>query len=351
VTSLAAHQDELHAASATLDLQEAAGLYALHGWPVLPLCPGTCPGHPQHFRCEHPGKMARIREWQHKASTDPYTVARWWDRWPDSNIGVVTGRRSGVMALDIDPRHDGMTTVGYVMLDADPGTVRAEDLPDQAPRPLPMTAAVVTGTDGYHVYMRWAEGITNSNKGLRRYARDPRQPGVDVRGEVGYLVAPPSIHASGQTYRWLRSATGSAPEIPPAPGWLVDLLLERDPAPEPPRRPAGPPAPRPRAPHAGSTRSLRYVEAALVGILDDLAGVGPGDRNNAVNYAAWRVGWLVRRNPALDFDEGAIVYRIAQAAAGLPSDAQHPPLDPRSVQASITSGLDAGKAGKGRPSR
>jgi hypothetical protein len=111
------------------------------------------------------------------ATTDPGVIRGWWARWPNANIGIATGKKSGIFIMDIDPRHGGPASLGEHA--ADPGT----DL------------IVLTGGGGQHFY----------------YAYDPKHPmesaigvlpGIDVRGDKGYVVAPPSNHRSGGYYRW-----------------------------------------------------------------------------------------------------------------------------------------------------
>ncbi len=96
------------------------------------------------------------------------------ENWPDeSNVGIVTGGVSGILVVDFDPKNGG---------DADAWL-----------REYPTPCVVDTGSGGVHAYYRYADGVGNC-AGLL--------PGVDVRGEGGYVVAPPSVHPSGGTYRW-----------------------------------------------------------------------------------------------------------------------------------------------------
>src|SRR2546428_9115579 len=58
-------------------------------------------------RCDRPGKHPRILAWQHNATTDDATIRRWWPAWPTARVGMGTGKRSGMVVLDVDPRHGG----------------------------------------------------------------------------------------------------------------------------------------------------------------------------------------------------------------------------------------------------
>src|SRR5438128_224552 len=93
-------------ASALLD---AALSYAARSWHVIPLhtahkdwCSCSKAGN-----CDSPGKHPRIKHWRNEASIDPAIIRKWWAAWPDANVGIVTGAPSGLVALDVDPRHDG----------------------------------------------------------------------------------------------------------------------------------------------------------------------------------------------------------------------------------------------------
>jgi hypothetical protein len=93
---------DLLAALGGLDCARAAQVYAACGYPVIPMhathldggC--TCPAGPA---CPDPGKHPRLAGWKRLASTDPTTVAGWWDRWPDANLGLATGWRFDALDL------------------------------------------------------------------------------------------------------------------------------------------------------------------------------------------------------------------------------------------------------------
>jgi hypothetical protein len=165
-------------------LTKAALDYGRLGWSVIPI--------------EARGKRPLIR-WQvyeHRRA-EAKEAAEWFRRWPDANIAVVTGAVSGLVVLDLDPRHG-----------ADDSLARLE----QAHGPLDQTVEVETGGGGRHLYFAHPGDLQPSRVGLA--------PGVDLRGDGGYVAAPPSIHASGKPYYWVRS-----PEVCPLallPGWLCE---------------------------------------------------------------------------------------------------------------------------------
>lgn len=182
---------------------EHAIAYARRGWRVAPIAPGT--------------KYPRIHEWQLKATTDPAIVETWWGRFPGDGVSIVTGEASGLVVVDVDPRHDGDETLA--------------DL-ETAHGPLPDTVESVTGGGGRHLYFRWPAGVPfprNDQAGVMLGA------GVDIRAEGGQVVAPPTTHPdTGRAYEWevLHSPLdGVAVAMPPA--WLVELLT----APRPERTP------------------------------------------------------------------------------------------------------------------
>ena len=86
--------------------------YASRGWPVFPVhvpAGGGCScGNPG---CEHVGKHPRTQHGLLDATTDEATIRQWWTDWPDANIGFATGAASGIVVLDIDPRHGGDKTL------------------------------------------------------------------------------------------------------------------------------------------------------------------------------------------------------------------------------------------------
>lgn len=98
----------------------------------------------------------------------------WFGNGSENNLGIVTGAISGICVLDLD-------------------SPKAIELAKKLG--LPETPIVKTGK-GYHCYFKYREGIRNFQK------RDDL-PDIDLRGDGGYVVAPPSIHPSGEKYEWV----------------------------------------------------------------------------------------------------------------------------------------------------
>lgn len=153
--------------------------------------------------CFSRGKHPRTPHGVKDATSDVDAVGKLWEKYPDANIGIATGQVSGLMVVDIDPRSGGPETRdGLVELLG----------------PLPNTAEVITGGGGRHVYFR----------DLGR--KLPRQlaPGIELKGEGGYVVAPPSIHSSGNRYEFDGLGGRNAVLcVSSAPQWLLDKLSTR----------------------------------------------------------------------------------------------------------------------------
>lgn len=157
------------------DLLAAALAYASDGLPVLPL----------------KGKVPRISGGLTRASSDVAVVAEWWRRWPDANIGIRTGSASGYVVLDVDV----------------PAGLRSLAELERRHGKLD-TATVLTGSGGRHLWFRHpGREIRNSAGALG--------VGLDVRGDGGYVVVPPSVHESGNAYKWTRELA-AATEFPAA---------------------------------------------------------------------------------------------------------------------------------------
>lgn len=149
------------------------------------------------------GKHPRTRRGIYDASADERVIRRWWGLFPDSNVGVVTGARSGLLVLDVDPRHGGDSALAEL---------------ERQRGALPETVRALTGGGGVHYY--FAHGEVAPSR--------PVAPGLDVKASGGYVVAPPSLHVSGRRYAW---EIGAAPEEMPlarAPRWLLDRLTLRN---------------------------------------------------------------------------------------------------------------------------
>jgi hypothetical protein len=151
--------------------------------------------------CKSVGKHPRTTHGLSDASADAATICGWWERWPDANIGIATGPESGVIVLDVDGE-DGKASLKKL------------GAPGQLPRTLRAHTGR-TGPDGqrtgFHLYFNWPAGTNlRNNAGLLG-------KGLDVRAAGGYVVAPPSLHASGLRYEWAQDESA----IAEPPAWLI----------------------------------------------------------------------------------------------------------------------------------
>jgi hypothetical protein len=181
------------------DLQAAALRYAKHGFPIFPV--HTPDGDRCSCRrpdCSRPGKHPRSKNGLHDATIDPKTIEKWWSIFPDANIGARTGRESAVV-LDIDGQH---------------GADSLHELERQHGQ-LPRTATVKTPRGGEHFFFKHpAVEVRNSTSTLA--------PGIDIRGDGGYVLLPPSIGPSGRRYEVDERAPLAA-----LPGWLLELTATK----------------------------------------------------------------------------------------------------------------------------
>jgi len=271
-------------------LLEAALGYAARGIPVYPVhwphpTPGgatlacSCPRGPG---CDRPAKHPLLRHGVKEATTDPDMLGRWWRRWPHANVGLATGICFD--ALD---------------LDGPAGLAALRELQEAAGpwRPGPLVA---TGGGGWH---HWFTPTGLGNRPPRGLAH------VDWRGRGGAVLAPPSRHISGRSYRWLRDLD-QAP-LPKVPAALRELLDPDPPTASRIARPTGPVDPN-RPPALGHPYGCRVLA-------DELAAVGratPGQRNRTLNRCAFKVYRYVAGG-LLDEEEVTLAFTAAALAIGL----------------------------------
>lgn len=185
--------------------KEAALAYASRGWKVLPLhsvINGRCScGNPL---CDSHGKHPHIKKnWPDVATDDPFQIEEWWEDWPDANIGILTGAASGIFVLDVDVKPDKDGEASLAALEKEQG-------------PLPPTVMAHTGSRGRHLFFKYPQRGEIGNSVSRI------GPGLDIRGDNGYVVAPPSGHISGGVYSWYEGHLPDDVAIADAPTWLLE---------------------------------------------------------------------------------------------------------------------------------
>lgn len=232
------------------------------------------------------------------ASAERASIDRWWQRWPVANVAVRTGAVSGLVVVDVDPGHGGDATLAELL---------------ERHGPLPAGALVHTGSGGRHLYFAHPGGVVRNDTGRRL------GPGLDVRGDGGYVIAPPSRHVTGTGYRW----DGPDRSLAALPDWLIGRL----------REPVRPKAPQPATaflPQPG--RVAAWARAALERELAAVASACEGSRNQTLNRAAFSLGQIVGGG-GLDPDEVTGLLLERAAASGLGA---------REAETTVASGLSAG---------
>ncbi|MED3897392.1 bifunctional DNA primase/polymerase [Priestia aryabhattai] len=172
-------------------------------WAVFPL--HTPNGHHcscHNLNCQSAGKHPRTKNGLKEASTNLDLINEWWKKWPNANIAVVTGKESGFVALDVDPRHGGEESLSLLINQY--GT-------------LPETIEAITGGGGRHILFKNPGNMRNRTNIL---------PGLDIRGEGGYIVVAPSLHACGKRYEWELSSRPLEVPLSDMPKWLLQMISE-----------------------------------------------------------------------------------------------------------------------------
>jgi hypothetical protein len=277
------------------DLMRTALAHAGRGWRVFPLRPGD--------------KRPAIRDWEARATTDPARIRREWAREP-FGIGIACGP-SGLVVVDLDtPKPDTVRPPEWdrpgIQDGMDVLTALAERHGAEVPHD---TYSVQTASSGgEHLYFAAPphSRIRNSAGRLGWL--------IDLRAAGGYVVAAGSV-VRGRRYR-----AADAP-VAPLPAWIARLVEEP-------------------VPQQGNFVSLldvvgrrsAYVAAALRGELDNVLAAQPGNRNHALNAAAFALGQLVGGG-LLPEALATAALAEASAAIGLPAAEAH-----RTIRSGLTAG-------------
>ena len=164
--------------------EQAAQDYLGRGWSVIPV-------RAREKRPAVPWKTYQDR------LVSGQTLHEWFSRSPDYNVAIVTGALSGLVVVDVDPRHGGKESLRE--LEREHGA-------------LPETIESVTGGGGRHLYFSHPGGDVPNRTNIK--------PGIDLRGDGGCVVAPPSVHPSGKRYRWKKAHGPGDVELAALPDWL-----------------------------------------------------------------------------------------------------------------------------------
>lgn len=244
---------------------KAALSYARRGWRVFPLhgiVNGACTcGRPD---CSSAGKHPLVRRGLYEATTNERVIKEWWRGWRSANIGVATGAESGIAVIDVD-LPAALASLGK-LIDLD----------------IPRTLTGLTGGGGLHLMCSTSDAeLGNSAGGLPGV--DDDLPGIDLRANGGYIVAPPSMHRSGAQYTWLDADRA----IAPAPRWLKQpertyVAIDNVPG----------------ATFEGD--GTPYGLAVLRDELDRLRAAQVGTRNHELNRAAFVLAQLIAGGELLE---------------------------------------------------
>jgi hypothetical protein len=240
----------------------------------------------------------------HDATADAVLIREWWRRWPTANIGIATGAPSGLVVVDVDLPKGGRESLRAMK---DSG------------RRLPSTLTACTGGGGLHLFYAGPQLARVPNAVGRLPGGGERLPGIDVRGDGGYVVAPPSVHASGTRYRW-RGGT-----LAPLPAWAWPRPRRQRPFPT-------------TSPVSGAIASA-YGAAALARQLVAVRSLAVGSRNDGLNRAAFSLGRLVGGG---ELPESLVFEALLSASMATG-------LGEGEAERTIRSGLGAGRAVPRRP--
>jgi hypothetical protein len=237
-------------------LLEAALGCAGRGWLVFPVRLDKAAATPHGFK---------------DAVAEPEAVRELWGSHPGAGIGIQTGALSGLLVLDVDTNAGGDDTLHEL---------------ECAHGELPATVEALTGGGGRDLYYRHPGDEVRCSAGRLG-------PGLDVRADGGYVVAPPSPHPSGRNYQWEVSHDPDDVPLAEPPGWLLDLLRDR---------PGGAPVVTDAIPEGRRNSTLTSLAGSM-----RRRGMGQSEI-----AAALRVTNHERCAPPLDEDE---VERIAASVA------------------------------------
>lgn len=292
--------------------------YAELGWRVMPLHAPVATGCSCGQRaCRTVGKHPRIKDWRENATNDFEQIKEWFGRWPEANVGLVTGEYFDV--IDIDGP-DGVNSIATVLSGADKALMRD-------------TYHVRTGREesSWHYYV--------APTGLRQGAG--LLPGVDLRSVGGLVVAPPSVHNSGRKY--MPVTTSSRTRILAAPASLLEAF-EAAKAPRPVLRPV-PTAQATRAAQRPTSTSVggkqiknveSYTKTTTERLVSELAAAPAHTGNDALNKTAFRMFHFVEAG-LITSGEATSMLVSAMVQRGRPF-AEH------EVMATIRSGAAAAAA-------
>lgn len=180
--------------------------YARKGYRVFPVHGVTGIAGEHYCECGDPKCKAKkpYLSFKKYASNNVDKCSQWEASYDNCNIGLPTGKDNGFWVLDIDAKGGGKETMKRLAGD----------------NRFPETPRAHTGGGGFHYYFLWDERAEALGISTQAGVFD----GIDLRGEGGYVIAPPSKHLSGSSYNWITDAELGRIEVATAPDWLYELL-------------------------------------------------------------------------------------------------------------------------------
>lgn len=231
---------------------EAASIYTSRGWSVLPLVADE--------------KRPLTRNGLYNATLLEDTINEWYNRWPDANIGIRTGAESGIIVLDVDVKNGAEGLKSLAELESEYGS-------------LPVTLRATTPSGGQHLYFKHPGGKIKNRTSFR--------PGLDLRCDGGYIVAPPSS-IDDKPYEWVDPSL----KIADAPEWLVEIIKSK-------------------------ASSFGDHSSSETHIVSGISGVPEGQRNDSVfRYAAS----LRSKGTPREEAEVSVLYKALNCHPPLPED-------------------------------
>jgi putative DNA primase/helicase len=223
--------------NAMTDSIEQALAYAARGWPIFP--------------CRN--KNTHRLKWGAAATNDPVQITKWWTAWPHDLIGMATGRRSGLVVLDVDTK--------------EPKAYGPDTLADLGCSILPETPIAHTRSCGFHVFFADRQDIEIRNS----IGKHGLGPGLDIRGTGGFVILP----SPESGYRWDLHWNFDTVEPCPAPVWLGRRSRER---------------------HQAQTAARRKFDArsVLEQACENIRNAEEGDKYRALRRECFIVACLVR---------------------------------------------------------
>ena len=186
---------------------EAALIYARAGIPVFALhSPGKSGCSCGKPKCKNIGKHPRTPNGVKDATTDQGIIKAMWEKWPTANIGIACGQEAGICVVDVDPIHGGNESIALL---------------EEKYGKLPETSQSRTGSGGQHIFFKYpGDSFKNCNRG-------EIGEGIDFKNDGGYVVAAPSLHASGKQYEWLSNDLGNIADLP---DYIKEKVAKRRPS-------------------------------------------------------------------------------------------------------------------------